>query len=105
MLTTAVSAKEQPLASARRGISSPWARYAVAATCAGLAVVVRLGLDPLWGPKVPFITFYPAIMVSAWLGGFGPGMVTTLLCAAAAAYWWLPAPRPTSSTSASTRAR
>jgi PAS domain S-box-containing protein len=66
------------------------ARYAIAVAAAGLAVLLRIALQPLWGFGVPFITFYPAMMVSAWLGGFGPGMLTTLLCAAAAAYFWMP---------------
>jgi PAS domain S-box-containing protein len=65
-------------------------RYAIAVTAAALAVLLRLALDPVWGLKVPFITFYPAMMVSAWLGGFGPGIVTTLLCAAAAVLWLRP---------------
>ena len=38
-----------------------------------VAVLTRLGLEPLWGPKLPLLTFYPAMMVSAWLGGLGPG--------------------------------
>jgi PAS domain S-box-containing protein len=57
---------------------------------AGLAVFVRLSLDPVWGTTLPFIIAYPALMVSAWLGGLGPGVVTTLLSAAAAAYFWMP---------------
>jgi PAS domain S-box-containing protein len=65
-------------------------RYGIAVMAAGLAVLFRLALDPLWGSKLPFITAYPARMVSAWLGGLGPGLVTTLLCSAAAAYFWMP---------------
>lgn len=57
---------------------------------AAIAVLLRLALEPVWGLKLPFITFFPAMMVSAWLGGFGPGITTTLLCAVAAAYFWLP---------------
>ncbi len=65
-------------------------RYAIAAAGAALTVLLRMGLEPLWGDKLRLLTFYPAIMVSAWLGGFWPGIVTTLLCAAAAAYLWMP---------------
>jgi PAS domain S-box-containing protein len=39
--------------------------------------------------SLAFITFYPAIMVSAWLGGLGPGLATTLLSAVAAKYFWM----------------
>jgi PAS domain S-box-containing protein len=68
------------------------ARYGLAVLLAGAAVAARLALEPVWGLKVPLITMFPAIMVSAWLGGFGPGMVTTLLCAVAADYFWLAPP-------------
>jgi K+-sensing histidine kinase KdpD len=49
----------------------------------------RLVLDPLWGSNIPFITLFPAIMLSGWIGGFWPGLVTTLACAGAAQYFWL----------------
>ena len=38
---------------------------------------------------LPYITLFPAIMLSAWLGGFGPGLATTLASAFSAAYFWL----------------
>lgn len=68
---------------------SPQARYGIAVLMAGVAVAARLALEPLWGLKLPLITFYPAIMVSAWLGGFAPGITTTVLCALAADYFWM----------------
>ncbi len=66
-------------------------RYAVAVAATAIAVGLRAAMAPLWGPNLPPITFYPAIMVSAWFGGFWPGLVTTLLSAAAAVYFWMPA--------------
>jgi PAS domain S-box-containing protein len=69
---------------------SPATRYAVAVLAAGLAVLLRFVFEPVWGPNVPFIAFFPAVMVSAWLGGMGPGLTTTLLCAAASVSLWLP---------------
>jgi len=66
-------------------------RYGIAVLAAALAVLLRAALDPVWGAKLPLITFFPAIMVSAWLGGFGPGLLTTLLTAAAAEYFWMEA--------------
>lgn len=64
-------------------------RYGLAAGCAVGAVLVRLGLDPLWGPGIPYITFFPAIMLSAWLAGLWPGVLTTVLTATAALYFWV----------------
>jgi PAS domain S-box-containing protein len=80
---------QRPLA-ARLAALSPLTRYGIAVAAAGLAVLLRMGLEPLWGDKLPLLPFYPATMASSWLGGFWPGMVTTLLCAAAAAYLWMP---------------
>src|ERR1041384_8630069 len=74
-------------------LRSRLARYAMAALLAGVSVAARLALEPLWALNLPLITFYPAIVGSALLGGFGPGMTTTLLCAAAADYFWMPPAR------------
>src|SRR6266446_6131526 len=60
------------------------ARYAAAVSATAIALALRAAATPLWGVALPFIFFYPAIMLSAWLGWFGPGVVTTFLCAAAA---------------------
>src|SRR6185369_3593275 len=67
-------------------------RYVMAALLAVLWVAARLALEPLWAVNLPLITFYPAIVASALLGGFGLGMTTTLLCAAAN-YFWMPSAR------------
>jgi PAS domain S-box-containing protein len=64
-------------------------RYACAVALALAAVLARSGLDALYGPNLPLITFFPAIMASAWLGGFGPGLTTTLLCVVSTTYRWL----------------
>jgi K+-sensing histidine kinase KdpD len=69
--------------------ASPIARYGIAVGSAVGAVLVRLGLDSVWGLSFPYITFFPAIMLSAWLGGLWPGVMTTLLCAIAADYFWI----------------
>lgn len=69
------------------------ARYAVAVVVASAGVVLRLALDPLWGTTLPFITLFPAVMLSAWLGGFWPGIVATAVSVAAAGYFWIPPAR------------
>ena len=65
-------------------------RYAVAVACAVAAVLVRMSLTAVWGLKFPYLTFHPAVLLSAWVGGLGPGLVTTGLCALAAVYFWIP---------------
>jgi PAS domain S-box-containing protein len=66
------------------------ARYAIAVAAAAGGLVLRLAFDPVWEGQLPFITLFPAIMVSAWVGGFGPGLLTTLLAGLGAAYFWVP---------------
>lgn len=68
---------------------SPVTRYGLAIAVAIGAILLRLALDPVWGSALPFMMFFPAIMLSAWVGGFGPGIVTTLMCTEAAEYFWL----------------
>jgi PAS domain S-box-containing protein len=67
-------------------LASGLARYAVAVGATAIAVALRAAAAPLWGLTLPFAFFYPAIMLSAWRGGLGPGILATLLCAAAAIY-------------------
>ena len=57
---------------------------------AALAILLRRGLMPLWGDRLPFLTFFVAILFSARLGGLSAGLLTTALCGFSAAYLWLP---------------
>jgi PAS domain S-box-containing protein len=48
-----------------------------------VAAFLRLALDPWLGRSFPYLLFFPAIIVAARYGGFGPGMLVTALSAAA----------------------
>jgi len=72
------------------GPSSLLARYGIAVVLTALAVLATLLLAPHWNPRHLLLPFYPAVMLSAWFGGFGPGLLTTLLSALAMDYFWLP---------------
>jgi PAS domain S-box-containing protein len=55
-------------------------RYGLGLLAALLALLLRW---PLWfvaGTARPFLTFYPAIILSSWYCGFGPGVLTALFC-------------------------
>jgi two-component system sensor kinase FixL len=43
-----------------------------------------------FGDNVPYLQFFPAILVAAWYGGLGPGVFATALSALAALYIFLP---------------
>ena len=65
-------------------------RYAVAVAAVAAALLFRSILRDLFGLRVPFVQFYPAIVAASWYGGLGPGLVATGLSALASAYFLLP---------------
>ena len=77
--------------------ASHLARYAVAVGATAAAMALRALMTPLWGLTLPLITFYPAVAVSAQLGGFWPGVLTTILSAVAAAFLFMPLTQSTES--------
>ena len=54
-------------------------------TATGLKLIVFTNLER----SIPFTFLYAAIAASAWLGGFGPGLLATLLASLAARYFFL----------------
>ncbi|MGA2261858.1 MAG: PAS domain S-box protein [Acidobacteriota bacterium] len=64
-------------------------RYAFAVAAVALAVLLRWWLIQKFGPMPLFITFYPAVLVVASVGGGGPGIVATILSALASDYWFI----------------
>src|SRR3712207_2397600 len=72
--------------------SSPLLRYGVAVIAIALVLGLKLLLDPLITEQSPFLLFAAAVMVAAWFGGLGPGLLATALGTLAADYYFL-APR------------
>jgi PAS domain S-box-containing protein len=64
-------------------------RYGVAAITVGVALLVKLLLDPLTVQDTPFLLVFGAIIVSAWYGGLGPGLFATGLSVLATDYFFL----------------
>jgi len=54
-----------------------------------VATLLRLAADPWLGRTVPYLLYYPAVMVAAWYGGFWSGILATALSALIASYWYL----------------
>ena len=65
-------------------------RYGFAFLAVVLASLLRAVLAPVLGDGVPFILFYPTVLLSAWFGGFWPGLLSVLLGALAAVYAFMP---------------
>src|ERR687886_1589703 len=67
-------------------------RYGVAGLAVGLALVLQLLLVPWFGADPdasPFIAFLAAVIIAAWFGGLGPGLVATTLSALTNNYFFL----------------
>ena len=60
-------------------------RYALALMFVVLMAVSRAIAAPWLGHHVPYLLFYLAIMLAAWYGGLGPGILATLTSAVVAA--------------------
>ena len=66
-------------------------RYGLAFVAVAAGFGLRVALTAWIGPGLPtYITFYPAVMVTALLAGFGPGLLATALTGLTVAYWILP---------------
>src|SRR5215208_4923536 len=70
--------------------TSPLLRYGVAVLAVGVAFGLKLLLDPLIVQDVSFLLVFGAIMVSAWFGGLGPGLLATVVAGLVIDYFFLP---------------
>jgi PAS domain S-box-containing protein len=62
--------------------------YALAIVCVGVATALRLAVDPyLVGAQ--FVTFFPAIVITTLISGFGAGFVCAVLSTASADFFVL----------------
>jgi two-component system, LuxR family, sensor kinase FixL len=61
-----------------------WARYGIAPTTVALALAVRSLLIPLLHDEAIFYYFIPSVLISAAIGGLGPGSLATGLSLVAA---------------------
>src|SRR5437660_3582988 len=61
--------------------------YGVALLAPAVSLLARWLLWPVLGDAVPHMTFFPAVMIAAYFGGFGPGLLATLVSAVAANYF------------------
>lgn len=54
------------------------------------ALVLRFAVDAYLPSGFPFLTFFPAVMLTAFLGGTREGIVCAVLSTLAAWYWFIP---------------
>lgn len=65
-------------------------KYSVAILAVGLTILVRLLLIPILHYEAPFVTFYIAVLFTAWYSGFIPTVISMGASSLAAAYFFIP---------------
>jgi len=66
-----------------------WQRYLLAIVLTLAVVLGRLALNPWWGVQQNrHLVLLPTVLLAAWLGGFGPGVVSILLSTLALQVLW-----------------
>ncbi len=78
---------------ARRLLFRPvafWHGQFVAVGCVATASLVRFGLTPLLKGEVPFVTFFPAVVIASVLGGIRAGISSLVLATVIAICFWAP---------------
>jgi len=66
------------------------ADYFFAALAVFLAFLARRTLDPMLGDDVRYATFFLAVAVTGWVGGFGPALFATVLSLFTSWYFFVP---------------
>src|SRR6266498_333295 len=67
--------------------SSGLARYSMAIISSGVTLIVCLFLNQALSGSLPLTLFIIPVVVSAWFGGLGPGLLATLLSGLASEYF------------------
>jgi PAS domain S-box-containing protein len=65
----------------------PAAPYALGLLAIALALLARWPLWPVLGSALPYITLFPAVLVTAYFGGLWPGLFATAVGAVGAVYF------------------
>ena len=75
-----------------KGKLRPLLDYGIAVLAVGLALLLQFVLTPVVGgdpDSSPFMLFFAAVMISAWFGGLGAGLLATVLSALLGNYFVL----------------
>jgi len=67
-----------------------FALYGLAILLVMAATLIRWGLGRAFGSLPTYLTYYPALILAALIGGVGPGLAATGLGALAALYFFIP---------------
>jgi two-component system, sensor histidine kinase PdtaS len=73
-----------PLLARRRPLA-----YAIALGISAVAFWLRYALDAVFPPGFPYLTFFPAVIVSSFLFGRGPGTAAAVVCGLLAWFFFI----------------
>lgn len=65
-------------------------RWTVAAAAMAVALAVRLALDPVLPSGFPYVTFFPAVLIAAFVGGLRVGLAAAVAGALLSWYLFIP---------------
>src|SRR4030095_1627649 len=65
-------------------------RYGAAVIAVAIATVLRLGLAPALGARLPFTTYFVTVILVSVYAGLGPALVTVALGATIGTYLFTP---------------
>ena len=68
----------------------PWLGYCAAAMFSGAALALRLLVDHAMPVGYPYVSFFPAVILAAFLFGRGPGIFAAILCGLISWYVFIP---------------
>lgn len=68
----------------------PARAYSMALLLSAMAWWIRWQLDAAFPPGFPYLTFFPAVIVSSFLFGRGPGTLSAIVCGLLAWYFFIP---------------
>lgn len=68
-------------------LSRPWMHYAAPLLLVAIAAAMRVWPLQDLGPRIPYVTFYPAVMLAGLYGGLGVGLMTVALSALTIVFW------------------
>ncbi|HEX8165193.1 MAG TPA: histidine kinase dimerization/phosphoacceptor domain -containing protein [Beijerinckiaceae bacterium] len=72
---------------------APHLGYGLAVVTFFAAFLLRFALDEALPPGLPFVTFFPAVLLTAFVAGLGPGLLVALASGVAAWFFFLPPAR------------
>ncbi|HAF40200.1 MAG TPA: DUF4118 domain-containing protein [Sphingobium sp.] len=71
-------------------LDRPVYAYGLTLIFCGAAMLLRMAAEPLLPQGYPFVTFFPAVILSSFLFGVRPGIFAALLCGLLSWYFFIP---------------